>query len=84
MSNMLLITSWNIGRQQVEQEFETLGLAQALHVLKLRHDIDMAFLFGGGFRLWEDDLEGEEGDCKNDMAHNQITGKSLPQLSVLI
>ncbi|KAK2463010.1 hypothetical protein APHAL10511_004967 [Amanita phalloides] len=85
VSNVLLITSWNLGRQRVEQEFETLGLPQALHALESWHDVDMAFLFGGGFRLWEDDLEeGEEGDCENDMAQDQITDVSSNSLAEVI
>lgn len=74
VSNVLPITSWNHGRQRVEQEFVALDVAQALCALELRHDVDMAFPFGGGFRPWEDNSEeGEEGE--GDVAHDQIIGQ---------
>ncbi|KAF8676640.1 hypothetical protein AX14_004851 [Amanita brunnescens Koide BX004] len=82
VSNVLPITSWNLGRQQVEHKFATLNVAQALHSLELRQDVDMAFPFGGGFRPWEDDLEeADEGDS-SDVAPTtgQIADSSLDAL----
>ena len=78
-ANVLPITSWNLGRQQVKQEFATLNVAQALCSLELQYDVDMAFLFGGGFWPWEDDSEEvEEGEPSVGSTPDQVIVTSKP------
>jgi hypothetical protein len=76
VANVLPITSWNLGRQRVEEDFASMNVAQALRLLESQHNVDMAFPFGRGFRPWEDDSEEAEVAESNAVvsATEQITG----------
>ncbi|KAF8890598.1 hypothetical protein BD779DRAFT_1702573 [Infundibulicybe gibba] len=58
VSNVQLVTCWNLGRQQAELDLSETDIRDTLASMDASEGVDMAFPFGGAFEVWcEDDDE---------------------------